>query len=99
MKLLFLLLLSSLVFGQPAPDTSRFKKLSAIKIDSAVFKKQLDSIQQVYNARDSIIINSVLIDFRLSVYGKLDAGEYEIFLNAVKEYQKQKSIQWKTKPK
>mgnify|MGYP000870375619 FL=1 len=66
---------------------------SAQKVDSTEMKRQ----QQ--NKQDSIIISAVMNDMKLSLYGKVQPGYYDLLQELQKEYLRQKSIQWNTKPK
>lgn len=50
------------------------------------------------NRNDSLLITAVVTDMKTTLYGKIQPAYYEALSEMIKEYMKQKSIQW-SKPK
>lgn len=69
---------------------------------SSIAYGQKDSSEirkQQANRNDSLLINAVVNDMKSTLYGKVQPQYYDALNEMIKEYIKQKSLQWQSKPK
>lgn len=66
---------------------------------TAYGQTKADTIKRIQQKQDSILIDAVTKDMRATLYGKIESAYYDALNEMIKEYIKQKSLQWNAKPK
>lgn len=62
-------------------------------------KDSIEIRRQASNKNDSLLIIAVMSDIKTVLYGKIQVNYYDFLDPIFREYLKQKSLQWHTKPK
>lgn len=75
------------------------KLLICLFISGVTYGQKADSIKKAQQRQDSILINAVTQDMKATLYGKVPPAYYDAFNDMIKEYMKQKQVQWNAKPK